>query len=309
MSFILEYPPVERKVVVETGHMRRTANRTLAVHRAGALVAWHGRSRVGKTTTAEWMAKQITEQFDPDNPAAFRALHYEVGEIQRWSGQEQKKGLRSLYHAAIGRLDEGLYRQLPPEDIARQLIFGLKRKSIQMILIDEAGSLSLDAIRGMVLARDTAQFMDWTLSLVFIGMDDLPSKLCQLPQIEKRVAEWCYFVPYTLDETWTLLSELHPHFASLNARKSEHREQVKFIHELYGGLPGEIAPFIQRFSNRLRDHHGDVDLTLLRVVHLSTQRDKDSALKDAKTRYEGNLKDIINGSGEAKSAGNKGEQK
>jgi hypothetical protein len=47
-------------------------------------------------------------------------VYYEVGEILKGSGNEMKKGIRSLYHGTLQRqLDEGFYRsnptrQLPP---------------------------------------------------------------------------------------------------------------------------------------------------------------------------------------------------
>lgn len=292
MGSILQFPQrAQQRIVVETEQMRRAASRTLAVHVGSALVVWHGRSRHGKTTTAHWFAEQINEQYDPDNPDAFRIVHYEVGEVPTWAGNKQKKGIKSLYHAIVGRLDEGTYRHLPPEELARQLVHGCRRKAVQMVLIDEAGTLSLDAIRGMVLVRDTAELMGWTLTLVFIGMDDLPTKMVQVPQIEKRIHEWIYFDPYTLDETWALLEKLHPHFASLDARKEAHREQVEYIHQQYGGVPGEIVPYIRRLDHRLKEYQGEVDLTLLQAVHLLTQRDKDSAIEDARLKYQGKAPD------------------
>lgn len=284
---IIQLPKAEREVIVETANMRRTVTRTVAVHRGSGLVVWHGRSRLGKTTTARWLVEQINQQYRPDNPDAFRVIHYETGEIHKWSGNKQKQGIRSLYHATVGRLDEGLYRQLPPEELARQLVHGMQRNGIQMALVDEAGCLSLEAIRGMVLVRDTAELMGWTLSLIFVGMDDLPIKMEALPQIAGRVHEWCYFEPYSLDETWELLKKLHPHFAELDGCKSAHREQVDFIHEQYGGVPGVIVPFVRKLNHRLQDYDGEVDLTLLRAVHLLTLRDKTRALEDAKTRYKG----------------------
>lgn len=293
MGLVLEFPKRKREIIVETDQMKRAANRTLAVHTGGALVCWHGQSRVGKTTTARWLAEQINSQYDPNNPDAFRAVHYEVGEVPTWSGNKQKKGIKSLYNAVVGRFDEGTYRSLPPEELARQLVHGCRRKAVRMVLVDEAGTLSLDAIRGMTLVRDTAELMEWTLSLVFIGMDDLPTTLTQVPQVEKRVHEWVYFTPYNLDETWALLAELHNYFAKLDGRKQEHREQVEFIHEQYGGFPGEIVPFLRRLDHRLQEFRGAVDLTLLRAVHLLLQRDKERALADTNQQYRGGSPEAV----------------
>ena len=101
MSWQPVFPEPEEEVIVETPLMRAVASRTLAVHKGGAVVIWTGPPRNGKTETAKWMVRRIDEAYDK-NPHAFRALHYEVGEIEKFSGNEMKRGLRSLYHATIG---------------------------------------------------------------------------------------------------------------------------------------------------------------------------------------------------------------
>lgn len=281
----INFPKIRKKKIILTKKMKRMINRTLRVHLGSALVVWSGVSRLGKTTTAAEMVRQLDAQYDPENPDAFRCVHYEVGEIPHWSGQEQKRGIRSLYHACIGRLDEGLYRTLPTEDLAKMLVYGLRRKNIRMVFVDEAGTLSIDAIRGMVLVRDVAEIEGWTLSLVFIGMDDLPTKMCAVPQIEKRIHEWCYFEEYSVKELFEILKELHPHFAVLDLNNPEHLEQVEFIHQKFGGVPGEIIPFLTRLDAREERLGGGIDTRVLKAVYLSTQRDKERAIAASKNKY------------------------
>lgn len=284
MSFIIEFPEPEKDIVVETGLMQRTVRRTMAVHRGGALVVWSGPARNGKTRTADWMVHKIDEAYD-SSPHAFRAVHYEVGEIPRWSGHEMKRGIRSLYHATMGKLPEAAYRQCPSEDLAAQLVHGLQAKNIQMVLVDEAGLLSLDAIRGMVLVRDVAEISGWTLTLVFIGMDDLPTTMEKLPQIRARIHEWCHFKPYSSEETHSLLAALHPHFAGLDFERPEDRAEIEFVHQQTGGLPGLIVPFLRRLSSREREMDYPIDLSLLRAVHLLRLRDQEAAVTDATSGY------------------------
>ena len=285
---LINFPKIKPKKIIVTKQMKRVMARTLRVHQGGALVVWSGQSRLGKTTTAAEMVRQLDAQYDPENPDAFRCVHYEVGEIPSWSGQEQKRGIRSLYHACIGRLDEGEYRTLPTEDLAKKLVYGLRRKNIRKIFVDEAGTLSLDAIRGMVLVRDVAEIECWNLSITFIGMDDLPTKMCAIPQIEKRIHEWCYFEEYSLDELFSILQQLHPHFANLNLSNPEHFEQVQFIHEKFGGVPGEVVPFLTRLDHQQGKVTSGIDIRLLKAVYLSTQRDKDRAVAASKNKYYSN---------------------
>jgi hypothetical protein len=284
INFNLAFPQRRSFKIVETSMMRVIMERTLSVHVLSALVVWYGLSRLGKTTTAILMVDKLAAIYDPNNPDAFRAVHYEVGGVEAYSGNEMKRGIKSLYNAALGTLlDAAVYVRDPPESLAARLVHGLRLRNIQMIFVDEAGLLSLNAIRGMVLVRDVAENMGWPLTIIFIGMDDLPVKMTQLPQIENRVHEWCFFEEYDLDSTWAILAELHPHFASLNREDKNHQMQVEFIHNTYGGLLGLIVPFLQRLDheiNKLRTANitFDVDLQLLRATHLRTARAKNKSI-------------------------------
>ncbi|HEX8145282.1 MAG TPA: ATP-binding protein [Pyrinomonadaceae bacterium] len=278
--------PKDLKDIVLTPMMKEMINRTLSVHSCGALVVWYGRSRIGKTTTGRYMANHLNEVFDEDNPDTFRAIHYEVGAVVKGSGNEIKKGIRSLYQAALGvQMDEGFYIRNPPEVLAAQLVHGLRRKRIQLIIVDEAGGLSADAIRGMNLVRDTAENEGWTLTLVFVGMDDLPHTIIKYPQIHNRIHEWCYFDQYDIDATWTLLTKLHPYFAILDAKKKGHREQVEVIHELCSGLPGLIAPFVQLLDYRLSHAKGEITAEFLRAIYMRTSESMMQALRDSAKPY------------------------
>lgn len=284
----IKYPSPVPEVVVVTRLMKQIINRTLAVHPLSALVVWYGESRMGKTTTALYMERQLTSAYDANNPAAFRGAYCEVGEITSWYGNEMKRGIKSLYFAVLKTpLDEGVYQKDPPEALAVRLVHELRRRNIQIIFVDEAGCLSVGAIWGMVLVRDIAKANGWPLTLVFIGMDDLPQKMTRLAKLEGRVHEWCYFEEYDLSETWSLLAKLHPHFAKLNRDDKEHQEQVQFLHETYGGLPGQLVPFLQRMDYRLQEYSGKIDLRFLRAVHLLTARDKQQMLQHSLVNYHG----------------------
>lgn len=166
----IKFPSPLSEEILETRLMRQVINRTLAVHPLSALVVWYGEARIGKTITAQFLASEIAAAYEESNPHAFRAKYYEVGEIAPWSGHGMKRGIKSLYFAVLGiPLDEGVYQKDPPEALAAHLVHELRRRNIQVVFVDEAGHLSLDAICGMVLVRDVAKSLGWTLTLVFIG--------------------------------------------------------------------------------------------------------------------------------------------
>jgi hypothetical protein len=266
------------ETIVETGLMWRTRSRTFAVHKTTAGVVWSGPPRNGKTQTARWLSRTAEALVNSD-PDGFRIKHYEVGEIAKGMAAS-RRGVQSLYNAAIGRLSEQAFRFWPLEELARQLVHGLEAQNIQMIMVDEAGLLPVDAIRGMITVLDTAELMDWPLTLVFIGMDDLATTVEENAQVRHRIHEWCYFEPYSLDETAELLRALHPHFADLNMAKAEDREQVEFIHSRFGGLPGNIVPFLRKFS-RLEDKGFPITYAGMMGLYRSTVRDRAGAHRDA----------------------------
>lgn len=294
-KFKITFPTKRTFPIIETMMMRLIIERTLSVHVLSPLIIWYGVSRIGKTTTAQLMVDKIAEIYDPDDPNAFRAVHYEVGKIEENVGNDSKRGIKSLYNAVMDTpLDEAVYVRDPPEVLAKRLVHGAKLRNIQMVFIDEAGLLSFDAIRGMVLVRDVAENLGWTFTIVFIGMDDLPIKVAREPQVVNRIHEWCLFKEYGFDNTWEMLSELHPHFASLDKNQKEHIEQVEFVHSRHRGLPGLIIPYLQRLDhhlsiNKLRanGYKGEINLTVLRSVYLMTSRDKDESIAQAEQKHRG----------------------
>jgi hypothetical protein len=95
----------------------------------------------------------------------------------------------------------------------------------------------------------------------------LEAKINELPQIRRRVHPWVYFEQYSFDETWDLLSKLHPHFSTLDRENQEHTAQVKFVYETFGGYPGSIVQFLIDLDSAISARPGNVDLRFLRSVH------------------------------------------
>ncbi|MCA1565867.1 MAG: hypothetical protein LC803_09555 [Acidobacteria bacterium] len=220
------------------------------------------------------MVEGLNAQYDPLNPDTFRLKHYEVGRIAKWSGREEKIALRSLYHATIGPMDEGVYRSFPLEAIAEIIVHGLRRMGYQIIFVDEAGRLSLNALDGLVLVSDTAGIMKWPLTIVIIGMDDLPIKIKLNERINSRVHQKVCFEPYKLHETWDLLAALDHYFADLDRKRVEDKEQVALVHELTGGNPRAITSFVGRFIG-MRQGHPNIDpMVIIRSAHVQPSREE-----------------------------------
>jgi len=283
-DFKVTFPEERPITLVETDMMKEIMGSTIANQPGGGMSLWYGRAGIGKTTTARLLTQKINEGFklNPMNRHAFLAKYFQVGEIESGYGNEQKQGLKCLYNATLGPIDEGDYRRLPPEQIAADLVYGWRRLRYKIVFIDEAGCLSQGAIRGMVLARDIAENEGWIVSLIFIGMDDLPHKLKRLPQIRRRVHHWCYFEAYTFEETWKLLKKLHPYFATLDESDEDHQAQVRFLYETYGGYPGLLMPIINELDCLLRVKRPAVNEQYLRTVHYMMIHGEDMALAESR---------------------------
>ena len=272
-------------VIIETPLMTRTAKRTLAVHHGSPLVVWTGPSRNGKTETAKWLRDNINSAAEGD-PNGFRAVLFEYGGDSSNGGHEMKRVIRSVYQATVAKLDEGLYRQSPSEDLALQVVKGLRAKNIQMLMVDEAGLLKVEGLRALVTIRDVAEHHGWTLSVVLIGMDNLPADIERLPQIERRVHDWCYFEPYSLDGTYELLVGLDPQFAQIDLEVPAQRDMIAFIQEICAGLPGLLAPFLRKLHYNQSMAGAPLSLTLLRAVHMMTDREQQKAMSAASTEFK-----------------------
>lgn len=286
MSYKFVFPEPIPNQVIETPFMIEVMESVRRRQPTGYMSLWYGKTGIGKTTLAEHLEKKINDAFSNDrgNPNAFRAKHYQVSEIQEFSGNEQKQGIKSVYTAMDVTLSEGEYRFRQAHELADDLVETARRKRYKIFFIDEAGTLSIGAIRGIVTIRDRSVKVGWPISFIFIGMDDLPQKLDTVPQIRRRVQPWVYFEEYDFDETWNLLSKLHPHFATLDKNNKDHLAQVKFILDTLGGYPGLIVLFLNDLDYNLKAYQGTVDEKFLRMVHYLMADPKDRALEEARAQ-------------------------
>lgn len=256
-------------ITVPTGFMIEMENRFKSVfHQIGFLV-WYGAAGAGKTTCGQWLAERVNQAFAPDNPLAFKSIIYEVAKTV--GVNNGKRALRTLYKQVTGyAFDPGQYRDNDAEFIADEVLYAIKRKRLGLICVDEAGLLSVDAISALALLLDKAKEEKYPLTIILIGMDDLPMKMDERkrPQLHRRVHTWCNFKAYDFEDSYNLLTGLHPYFKSLDRNNPEHWNQVRLVHELTGGLPGLIVQFLAQFDGIYRKTPNAVTTTMLRSIHL-----------------------------------------
>lgn len=278
------YPKKRERPVVETALMRDAETRTMAIHNTSPIVVWTGRSRLGKTTTAEWLEGRINGAYKDSDPDAFHAHHYQVTELGDWS-TVNKAAMQAFHTAVLGPLDTGLYRRLNADDLAALIAESLKSRRIEVVFVDEAGLYSLPALRGLVAIRDQAVKLGHTLTLVLIGMDDLPFKLEANPQIAGRVQEWVYFQPHSVSETFDLLQEVSSLWTGASLDTPETRAEIEFVHKTTGGVAGLIISFVGKVEAELEKGDRPLSRAFLKAVHLRTQRAKARAQNAARKGY------------------------
>lgn len=279
-----KFPTRTTDRVIETDLMHQVEDLTIAAHNSSPIVVWTGRSRLGKTTTAQWLAKRINDAYSAANADAFQARRYQATELASWHSVD-KTAMAAFHIGVLGSLDEGLYRRLRAPELAGHVVTGLLRNRIELVFVDEAGLYSVPALRGLIAIRDRLVEKGGRLTLVLIGMDDLPTKLEQNPQVKGRVHEWCYFEPYKLRETVRLVRKISPLWARANSKDPEVRRQLKFLHEATDGTPGRIVPFVQKVEQAVTTSGHELSVALLKAVQLRTARNRQQAQAAQRNAY------------------------
>lgn len=235
---------------VVTPLMREVMSTTLLLAPAGGLACWTGPSRMGKTTTADHLADQVNEAYTPKNPDAFRARRFQVSgdaSTARRQTRLPKRGIRALYEGIVGIMDERVYRDRMPEALAALTVDALIQRRIQLVMVDEAGTLSVSEIRGMAAVYDEAIARGFPLVLTFIGMDDIGNKLSALPQVKERVQAWCAFEPYAREEVRAFLRAMSLTLRTVDAECLDMAAEL--VWKQYGGVPGRVAIFCRYLEN------------------------------------------------------------
>jgi hypothetical protein len=278
-------PTYKQMPIVVTEMMKQAMNMTLHFHlTGGGACCWYGDPGIGKTATAHHMRQTLEEGFNVNakNPNAFQAMHFECGPIGP-SVNAMKAGIRVLYQIMTrSSLPSGIYSGASLEELAIMVIDEAKKRRIQMFFVDEAGLMSADAVRGMMFVCDIAKRMNWHLTMVLIGDNDLPKKIISVPAVERRITGWIHFKQYDFDGTCQILRVLHPHFESLNYEVAEDQEKLELMHEVCEGLPARIVHFLNHLDYHLKISPCSIDLRFLRTIHLLMKQDKQGWIPKSK---------------------------
>jgi len=278
MAYTFAPRPITK--IVETGMMRYTSNTIANVHAVrGQFVIVTGTSGVGKTTTAERISQSINDAFakNPTNPDAYRARYYIATDHRTMKGKESPQLVQRRLLAEFA----GQVLQLAvPADIRNiniskwmdAIVLGLRQQQVQIVFIDEAGYLPSNALDCLATLanKSTSRAFDHPLTIVLVGMHNLPANIQAQDNLCRRVADWVTFEPCNADEVKLVLTPLDPFFAALDLKSDDGRDVIEFLRSpevSRGGLLGLIVPLAERAVAHARMRKVSMSLLQLRAAH------------------------------------------
>lgn len=197
----------------ETEAVRLATTHILDAHGRWAFVVMSGPPGVGKTTCAKFMVSLVNEQAALGE--GIKAHTWEVsGRNKRQRAQQSTRGgLKELYVQFIGSVPSNLFQRETEHSVCRRLIAVLRQRGLQLLLLDEAGTMAPEELRGLAMVLNVAREEEWPLTMVLVGMDDIATTMEALPQVESRVADWVWFHPLTVEDWDGVFSVLMPSMA------------------------------------------------------------------------------------------------
>lgn len=278
--------------VVITPEMEIAFQRIKRVHRQGPcqMAAVVGPSRAGKTTSMLLLADDLNTRCDANEPEACRAIYYVAADYKA----DRRATLER--HVLAQVLSDGLdisvasdVRRLRPEDLRKKILLACRQRNIEIVFIDEAGQIPAEGLAALANLMNTAQVMfQRRLTIVLIGMDDLPLAIGEQPQVSKRVIDTIMFRPYGPAMAREILAQVEPFFDTLDLETEDGRRVMEFMTSKEvsdGGVLGMMIQLVRKTSEQCRDHGTEFSLRELRMAHLEAARDRNRAIDSAKNGW------------------------
>jgi type II secretory pathway predicted ATPase ExeA len=272
----LSYLPPYAEVVHHTKQMEDAGHRIQAVH--PALVMLTGLPGTGKTLTA----LEFTNYANRHWPVC--AHYHEVKTLPLEHPQEDARTLQwlaQILKIPLSPIPVNRSKSSWVEQSIMQIVSHLQLKSLQYLFLDEAGRLTLDAIRTLTSVFNYAQQIGHPLSIIFIGMGDLLRKAQADEQVKRRIHEWIHFYPAKQEDLVPLLSKLHPYFRDFDASDPAYLKMIAFFLQGCGGILGQIVPVLKRLNSLLPQKPSDFSVEHLQAAYLQFAQDRTAALDES----------------------------
>jgi hypothetical protein len=215
------------------------------------MVVITGKAGAGKTTAALYIEQLVNDAFEAEAENAFRAKHYVATDLRRSSGQVlQRRLLAEFARQVLNLTITSDMRSIDVPALMSTIARGLRLANMQLVFIDEAGHIppaGLDHLATLINFITTSE--RHPITIVLVGMHDLPTNVLQLPQVARRVAEFIHFERYDAKTALTVLRTINNYFSTLDLNSDEGRDAMAFLlspEVSDGGLIGLMVPLVER---------------------------------------------------------------
>lgn len=290
MSF-LTFPELRPQTIVVTPKLVETQRRVFAVHQLrGQMVVLSGASGAGKTMAADYLTQRINESADALAPNAFYARYYVATDMRAAADDVLQRRLLAEFAKLVLRhtVPKDL-RTICVPGLMSTIATGLRLANIQMVFVDEAGHIPTDGLDHLAtLINTVATAQQHPLTLVLVGMHDLPTNVLALPQVDRRVTEVVWFEPYDVPTALRVLRTVHPYFETLNPATPEGQEVMEFLMDdtvSGGGLVGRMVPLVEKAVGIQSELELPFGIRVLRAAHARTDGERTAGQKAMRRGY------------------------
>jgi hypothetical protein len=181
----------------------------------GALCGSNG---VGKTVALRSIESKFPAFGVPGTCVYYRAFHTDG----------YTRGVRDLL-AGLGIRSSQIPMGASLQLVGKVALREFRAQQIRLLLIDEADSWSLDALRGLISVVDAANQADIPVSVIFAGESGLPRWLGQHGAGLSRTLQIDYFQNLPLDLTLAVLRQWGAPFQSLAEQISQKDKDARMV--------------------------------------------------------------------------------
>ncbi len=274
------FPRLRAPDVVLTPKMLQAQDRILHAHKPrGQMVVLTGDAGAGKTTAALHIANSINQGHEDGVEDSFAAAYFVSSDLR----QRMKVGL--LQRRLLSEFAKMVLRLSMPRDLRSldvpglltSIAAGLRLANTQVVFIDEAGHIPPEGLDHLVTLINTVATRErHPLTVVLVGMDDLPINVDVMPQVQRRVVDRVFFEPYDTKTALFVLRMAHPFFETVDPETVAGSEVMEFLLSgtvSHGGLIGYMLPLVERAESMAVEMKIPFGIRALRLVHAISEQD------------------------------------